>query len=47
MKTLGIIGIVLSSIMILLGLSVITSEGVWIIVLAFAYFLALSIKTLK
>jgi hypothetical protein len=47
MKVLGIIGIILSSIWILIGLSVIGDEGVWAIVLGFGYFLATSIVMVK
>ena len=47
MKALGIIGIILSSIWILVGLSVIGDEGVWLVVLGFGYFLATSVVMVK
>ena len=47
MKTLGIIGIVLSGILIIMCLSMITSEGMWWLTLAFGYFLAISIMAVK
>lgn len=46
MKTLAILGIVFSSIWILVGMSVLGNEGVWSVVLTFAYFLAMSIAVL-
>lgn len=47
MKALSILGIIFSSVMLLGCLTVIGEEGVWIVFLVFAYFLAQSIAILR
>lgn len=47
MKALGIIGIILSSLMIISSLAVIGEPGVWIVLLTECYFLAQSIVLTK
>jgi hypothetical protein len=47
MRTLGIIGIVLSAYWMIMSLSIITEEGILMLFITFGYFLALSIMAVK
>lgn len=47
MKTLGIIGIVVSAYWLIMALSMLAEEGMVMLFITFAYYLALSIVALK
>jgi hypothetical protein len=46
LKSLAIIGIILGFFWTMMSLVMISSEGVWMVFIGFAYFLAMSIVTL-